>query len=191
MSPRTVATSGGLRARGWSTGGGPARRRPCLLRTGPLTAPVVRAVWPRPASPTRQLRGDAARAWPVDQLDPVGIGPLRCPGRLHGHDRDPVNAELGLGPHDVARPSTAGKERAVQGPSRVESARGPPCPGPVGPRARELDLDTACHRTKVQLRSVSANHSSYAKAGLLFCHSDETAGLRLVWAANRATTRCR
>jgi hypothetical protein len=165
--------------------GGPAGGRTWLLCALTRATPLVGPVRTGAAAPTSQLRSDAAWPRPVDQLDPVGV---RCFWRARwfdGHDRDPVNAEFGLGSYDVAGPRIAVEERAVYCPSRVEGACRAPRPGPIRPRACELDLDTACHRTNVQLRSGSAHHRSQDKVVLVFCHSDETPGLRLVRAANR------
>jgi hypothetical protein len=127
---------------------------------GLVTAATVTAAIGAAPSGARQLRCDAGRRRPIDEFNTVRIGCLRWPWRFDRDDRDAVDAELSLSPHDVAGFSRLIEERGIDGPSRVEGPRSPPRPGTVGPRAGQLDLYTAGHRTNVQLRSRSANHKA-------------------------------
>ena len=72
-----------------------------------------------PATPTRELRGNAGGRRPVDQLDPVGVRALGRPRWLDRHHRDPVDTELRLRPHDIAGLGGVVKQRSVERSSGV------------------------------------------------------------------------
>ena len=143
---------------------GPLRRASWSPRTAlVVAAPVGSAVatfWAGAGTAARQLRCDSGSDRPFDELDTVRVRTLDGTGRLDRDNRDAFDAELGIGPHDVARFCPAIKKSSIQRATRVQCARGPPRPSAVGPRACELDLDAAGHRTKVQLRRRSANHGA-------------------------------
>ena len=127
-----------------------------------VAAPVGAAVaplWPGAGTPAGKLRSDPCSDWPFDELDAVRVRTLLDnTWRLDGNHGYAFDAELRLGAHYVACFCPAIKKSSVERTARVKCARGTPSPSAVGPRACELDLYAAGHRTKVQLRRRSANH---------------------------------
>jgi hypothetical protein len=84
-----------------------------------VAAATVTAAIRAAPSAARQLSCDAGRRRPVNELNTVRVGCLRRPRRFDRDDRDAVDTELGLGPHDVAGFGRLIEERGVDGPSRV------------------------------------------------------------------------
>jgi hypothetical protein len=139
---------------------GPARWTARSPRRAPAVGPSIGTVKTAPAPVARQLGGDAGHRGRLDQLNEVRVRSGPRARRLDRHHGYPVDTELRLGPDDVSRLGTAVEQSGIQCASRVERARCPPGPSPIGPRACQLYLYAASHRTKVQLPGGSANHSS-------------------------------
>ena len=139
---------------------GTAAVKPAGL-AGPLRAALVPlgAVWPGPAM-GRQLRGDSRGHRTLQQLDPVGISGLGRAGRFDRYDGYAVDPKFRFCPHNIAGFGPAVEQRCVECPLRLEGSSRTPSPGAVGPRAGQLYLYTAGHRTKVQLRGRSANRGA-------------------------------
>jgi hypothetical protein len=89
-------------------------------------------------------------------LNAVGVGFGAGTRGFHRNHGDALDAELGLGPDDIAGLGAAVEQAGIKGASRVEGARCPPGPSAIGPRAGQLYLYAASHRTKVQLPGGSA-----------------------------------
>jgi hypothetical protein len=101
-------------------------------------------------------------------LNAVGVG---FGAGTRGFDRDhgdAVDAELSLGPDDISGFGAAVEQGGIEGASRVKSARRPPGPSAIGPRACQLYLYAASHGTKVQLPGGSANHESSTSGNDIF-----------------------
>ena len=93
-------------------------------------------------------------------MNAVGVSLGAGARGFYGYHGDALDAEFRLGPDDIARLGAAVEQSGVKGAPRVESARCPPGPSAVGPRACQLYLYAASHGTKVQLPGGSANRSS-------------------------------
>lgn len=95
-------------------------------------------------------------------------------GRLDRDDRDPLHGELGFHSDDVPGFCPAVEQRCIERAPRVKGARGTPRPGAIGPRAGQLYVYAAGHRTKVQLPGPGANSYAAGVRTKVFCHCDET-----------------
>jgi len=95
-----------------------------LASTPPVGAPLVPvtvAVTPATALPLAgaapggyQLGGDGGCDRAVQQLDPVGVGAGGVARRLDRDDGDAVNAEVSLGPDNVALLGPAVKQGGIE-----------------------------------------------------------------------------
>ena len=141
-----------------------AARRP---REPPAIVPSLGTVKTAPAPVARQLGGDASHGGRLDQLNAVWVFSRARARRFDRNHSYPVDAELRLGSNDVSRLGTAIEQSGVKSAPRVESTRCPPGPSPIGPRAGQLYLYAASHRTKVQLPGGSANHGSYTSPNVI------------------------
>jgi hypothetical protein len=60
-------------------------------------------------------------------------------------DLDAIDVEFGIDLHDISGLGAGRKNRTIEDTFGLTSASGSPCPGAVGARTRQLDLDPAGH----------------------------------------------
>ena len=91
-----------------------------------------------------------------EQLDPLGLwfaaSGLR---RQHRGDEDPVDLEVGIDPHDIARSNARRHQIAVEGSFGLLGSRSTPRPRAVVASTRQLDLDASAHRRSALRASVA------------------------------------
>src|SRR6185295_3551329 len=98
----------------------------------------------------------------ADHFDALGLVALLLFRCLHRDDRDAIDVELGIGPHDIADLGAGEQEVRRDLTLRLPRTRGAPGPRAVSAFAGQLDVDPAGHRERTLLASRKRRRKTYA-----------------------------